>query len=108
MTSRLLLCLYLLLFSVTALADTGRATVRLDARSLFQVDAETQEAARERADTIERRLNRLLESPANISPVTIATEGERRVLNVAGRPVVEITPEDAAEHLTDIDQLAST
>ncbi|UAW96919.1 mechanosensitive ion channel family protein [Halopseudomonas nanhaiensis] len=109
MTKRVLLFCFVLLCSVhSALADTGRATVRLDARALFQVDGATQEAARERADAIEKRLNRILETPANISPVTIATEGERRILSVAGRPVVEISPEDATEHLTDIDQLAVT
>jgi small conductance mechanosensitive channel len=87
-------------------AQSNRATVRLDGRALFQVGAESPDKARDRADQIESRLNRVLETPAAIAPVQIEKHGDNRVLNVAERPLLTLTPDDARDNLTTSDALA--
>jgi small conductance mechanosensitive channel len=98
----------LLVFSTCpSWAQTSRATVRLDGRALFQVGSVSRDKARERADEIERRLNRLLETPAAIAPVTIEKNGDNRVLSIDGRPLLNVTPDDASENLSTIEALAA-
>ena len=87
-------------------AQSNRATVRLDGRALFQVEAESRDKARERADQIESRLNRVLETPAVIAPVQIEKRGDNRVLSVAARPLLTLTPDDGRDNLTTSDALA--
>lgn len=100
--SLLMMCLT----SLQVAADAGRATVRLDGRALFQVSGDSREEARERADEIERRFNRILESPAAVEPAIIAAEGENRVLITGTRFLLNVTPEDAADHGVTLDELA--
>jgi len=100
-----LLCL--LWMSAPLGAQNNRATVRLDGRALFQVGSDSRDKARERADQIETRLNRLLETPAAIAPVQIEKKGDNRVLSVAARPLLTLTPDDAHDNLTTIDALAA-
>lgn len=102
----LLSLLLLLLTSLQTLADTGRATVRLDGRALFQVSGETREDARERADEVERRFVRILESPAGATPATIEIEGDSRILMTGNRHLVTVTTDDAADHGVSVAELA--
>lgn len=98
---------FLLLTSIScAFADTGRATVRLDGRALFQVSGETTDEARARADEIERRFVRILETPAANAPATIEPEGDSQVLSIATRHLLTVTPEDAVDHGTTTAELA--
>lgn len=102
----LLTLMFMLLASLPVFADTGRATVRLDGRALFQVSGETREEARERADEVERRFVRILESPAGATPATIAVEGDTRVLMTGSRHLVTVTADDAADHGVSVAELA--
>ncbi len=98
---------FLLLTSITtAFADTGRATVRLDGRALFQVSGETTEEARARADEIERRFTRILETPAANAPADIQADGDSQVLSIATRHLLTVTPEDAVDHGSSAAELA--
>jgi small conductance mechanosensitive channel len=106
LASPLLSLLLLCCVSFAALADTGRATVRLDGRALFQVSGDSREEARERADEIERRFIRILESPAGASPASITVEGDVRVLATGTRFLLNVTPEDAADHGVSVAELA--
>lgn len=94
------------LWSFTSLAQTNRATVRLDGRPLLQVGGETRQEARGRANQIERRLVRLLETRAIPANVNIQAVGEIRQLTMAGLPITEVTPVDAAENGVPVDILA--
>ena len=103
-----LLCWVCLLGSGASVwAQVNRATVRLDGRALFQVGASTREKARERADEIELRLNRLLEAPATITPVQIKKSGDNRVLEIASRPLLTVSPDDARGNGASSDDLAA-
>lgn len=97
--------LALCLVSATS-AQTNRATVRLDGRPLLQVGGESRQEARARADQIERRLARLLETRAVTANVEIRVVGDTRELMIAGLPITEVTPADAAENGASIDALA--
>lgn len=104
--------LFLLFVSASVGAQSNRATVRLDGRALFQVGSgepveSRPDKARERADQIESRLNGLLESPTAIAPVQTQPSGVNRVLSVAARPVLILTPDDARDNLTTSDILAA-
>lgn len=88
-------------------AQSSRATVRLDGRALFQVSSDDRERARERAREIETRLERILETPAAIPPVQIESDGDKRLLSIAARPLLTITPDDARDHLLTTDALAA-
>lgn len=104
-------CLAALLFAwlaAPAWAQSSRATVRLDGRALFQVGGETRDKARARADQIEGRLGRLLESPASLAPVRIQPSGANRLLSAGGSPILSITPGDARDNGLEIDALAQS
>lgn len=100
-----LLCLVGL--AAPAEAQSSRATVRLDGRALFQVSSESRDQARERADQIEARLERILETPKAIPPVHIVREGDNRVFRIAARPLLTLTPDDARDNLVSADVLAA-
>jgi len=91
----------------TVFAQDETVTVRVDGRSLFRVGGAGNTTAENRAAQIERRLNSLLEKPEAIAPAQIESQGEERVVNVAGVTVVTITPTDAQENLTTADALAA-
>ncbi|MBL8259054.1 MAG: mechanosensitive ion channel family protein [Candidatus Competibacteraceae bacterium] len=101
------LTLLLAAFPDSSRAQTSRATVRLDGRALFQVSADNRDQARSRADEIERRLNRLLETPKLIEPVKIEQQGDARLLSVAGRPLAALLPDDASDNGITGDALAA-
>ena len=106
-SARLILALLLVLISMDPVAaQTNRATVRLDGRALFQVSADDRDQARERADAIERRLNRLLETPKIIAPVKIERSGDNRLLSISGRPLATLTPDDTNDNGATGDVLA--
>jgi len=101
-------CLWCLLWMSSPLdAQNNRATVRFDGRALFQVGAESRDKARERADQIETRLNRVLETPTAIAPVQVEKNGDNRVFSVAARAVLTLTPDDARDNLMTSDALAA-
>jgi len=102
-------CLLCLMWVSPPVAAQGnRATVRLDGRAVFQVTSDSDAAnARERANQIESRLNLLLQTPAAIAPVQIESNGGQRVLSVAARPLLTITPDDAHANSTTSDALAA-
>lgn len=100
------LLMFLLAFGLPAAAQSNGATVRLDAGALFQVGGENRDEARQRADQIERRLNRVLERSAPIPPVQIQPMGNNRALSIAGRPILTITTEDAQDHFSTPDIVA--
>jgi small conductance mechanosensitive channel len=86
-----------------------RVTVRVDGRALFRVGPLDELDSRQRADLIELRIANLLENPDAIAPARIEfsqTDPTRRVISVAGVPVVTVTETDAQDNLTDIDALA--
>lgn len=86
-------------------AQSTRATVRLDGRAVFEVSAETREAARQRADRIETRLNRVLQTPGALAPVQIAPSGANRALSIGGRSITILAPEDARDNDVSLDAL---
>lgn len=88
-------------------AQSSRATVRLDGRALFQVSSDDSERARERARAIETRLERILETPSAIPPVQIESDGDNRLLSIAARPLLTITPDDARDNMLTTDALAA-
>ena len=74
--------------------DGGRATIRLDGRALLRVSALDTLPARERADRVERALERLadLTGPARAS---IEIDGRNQpVVSIAGIPLITVTPGD--------------
>ena len=89
-----------------AAAQTSRAAVRIDGSRVLHVSAETREEARERADQIERRLNRLLNAPESLAPLQVTSSGEARLLSMAGLPILEVTHGDSADSGADPDKLA--
>jgi len=108
----LVLChsvILLLLVGGGAGAQDERVTIRLDGRALFRVGALDDMPAGERARQAERRLSRLLENPTAIAPARIerTAGGARRVVSVAGVPVVTVTEEDAQDNVTTVDALAT-
>jgi small-conductance mechanosensitive channel len=89
-----------------AQAQDDRATVRLDGRMLFQVGEAEGTTAPERARRIERRLQTLVDTPTAREPASVQVAGDRRVVSIAGVPIVTITPEDAQDNVTSPDALA--
>ena len=88
-------------------AQSERAMVRLDGRSVFRVTATDSLTARDRADQIERRLGSLAGAPGRLgAPVVERDAGGRHVITVSGIPVVTITANDAAESFVDPATLA--
>ncbi|MFP5349830.1 MAG: mechanosensitive ion channel family protein [Gammaproteobacteria bacterium] len=81
--------------------------MRLDGRALFQVSSDDSERARERARAIETRLERILETPSAIPPVQIESDGDNRLLSIAARPLLTITPDDARDNMLTTDALAA-
>lgn len=93
--------------SGTVQAQGNRAAVRLDGRTLLQVGGDSRDEARERADQIENRVRRLLETPAAIAPVQIEADGANRRFTIATRPLLVVTPDDARDNLMTIDALSA-
>jgi small-conductance mechanosensitive channel len=75
--------------------DDGRATVRLDGRSLFRVGAGQDTGAAVRARRIEARLAGLLQDAATIRPAEVRPHPEGLGVVVAGVPVAVVLPADA-------------
>lgn len=97
-------------FASPLAAQDGRATVRVDGRSLFRVGAADSSTAAERAARIERRVATLLETPRALAPAQVQPSGEGgadRVLTVAGVPVVTVSRGDAEDNLTTVDALSA-
>jgi small conductance mechanosensitive channel len=98
-----------LLTAVPALAQQlDRVTVRIDGRALFRVGPLDELDPRQRADQIEQRIANLLENPHAIAPAQIEisqSDPARRVISVAGVPIVTVTETDAQDNLTDVDAL---
>lgn len=92
-----------------ASAQDGRATVRFDGRGVLRVSGTPDRDASTRAREVERRLTSLLQHEGPLPPVQVqpSSDGANRVLSIVGVPVVTITPEDAQDHLTTQDALAS-
>ena len=86
--------LFVALFLAPLQAQSTRATVRLDGRAIFEVSAPTRAQARARADEIEARLARLLESNAPLSAVQIVPEGANLTLKVGTRRLTSVSPDD--------------
>lgn len=96
--------------SSAASPEGQRVAVRLDGEVLFRVLANDELDAASRAKRIERRLRALLDRPDAIAPAIVDTgpgSGERTI-RVSGATVVTVTPADAEEELTTVDQLAAS
>lgn len=90
------LLLGLLAGPATAQGD-GRATVRLDGRTLFRVGPGSDTDATARARRIEGRLAGLLQNPAGVRPAEIRPRENGLALVVAGVPLTVVLPTDAEE-----------
>jgi small-conductance mechanosensitive channel len=94
----------------TVVAQAEQVTVRLDGRAVFRVGAVKELDATARARQIERRMNRLLESPEAITAPQIKPTNVRqtdRVITIAGIPLVTVTETDAQDNLMTVDALAT-
>ena len=108
--SAVLFVLLASLGATPALAQEGRATVRVDGRPLFRVGAADSITAPDRAARIERRVMTLLETPRALAPSQVqpaGADGADRVITVVGVPVVTVSRTDAEDHLTTVDALAA-
>lgn len=103
------LCLALLLCGGPVMAqDDGRATVRLDGRTLFRVGAGEEDDAAARARRVEGRLAGLLGEGTELPRAAeIRPRGDGLALVVSGVPVVVALPTDAEEAGLPLDQLAA-
>jgi small-conductance mechanosensitive channel len=103
------LLLTVLVAATTAWAqDDGRATVRVDGRTVFRVGEAGGLDASGRARRIERRLNTLLETPEAVVPARVEGASDTaRIVTVAGVPVVTVTVADAEDNLVGMDALAA-
>lgn len=93
-----------------ASAQSDRATVRLDGRSLLRVGAIDSTTSAQRAARIERQLVRLIETRQAPSPSraeSAGPAGSDRLIAVAGIPVMTVTPADATDNATAIDALTT-
>lgn len=99
----------LLAWSTPALAQQGRATVRLDGRAILRLSGTPDRDADTRADDVERRLASVLQHEDTLPPVQIeqTANGAHRTLSLLGVPLVTVTPEDAQDHLTSADALSA-
>jgi small-conductance mechanosensitive channel len=101
-----LLCAIAQFWPAPVSAQLTTATVRLDGRALFRVSDGVEEDAGQRARVIERQLEAVLGSAQTFGPVAIEQADEQRVLTVAGRRIVTVTPTDAASRGLGVDVLA--
>lgn len=91
-------------------AQDGRATVRVDGRSVLRVGAADSGSAVERAARIERRVATLLENPRALAPAQVQPSGDggaERIVTVAGVPVVTVSLADAEDNVTTVDALSA-
>lgn len=104
----LLLALALgLLRPAAVVAQSDRATVRVDGRPVFRVGGADSSDAAERALRIENRLGILLENPRAIGPARVErTAGRDLAVSVSGVSVVTVTPADAEDNVTSLEDLA--
>jgi len=104
----MLLVLTALLPVTAAAQEDGRATVRLDGRSLFRVGPGEDDGAAERARRIEGRLAGLLAEPGLTRARTeIRPRGAGLALVISGVTIATVLPSDAEEAGTDVNILAA-
>lgn len=98
------------LWAPSVAAQDGRATIRVDGRSVFRVGAADTITARDRAARIERRLITLLGAPRALAPAQVEPSGADntdRTITISGVPVVTVSRADAEDNLTTVDALAA-
>lgn len=98
-----------LLASTPAAAQGSRVTVLLDGKPLFAVSELGDASARARARQIEERLSALLDAPSRDRTVRVVpAESPRgaRLITVAGRAIVVVTPDDAQDAGVPVEALA--
>lgn len=88
---------------------TGRAAVVVAGRTLFQLAGETQADAIRRAETVNRRLQLLIEREEAVEkfePTDVITQGGEPLVMVGSEPIVTVTSADVADNLVPAKQLA--
>jgi small conductance mechanosensitive channel len=75
-------------------------------RRLFDVGDLPGLPAAQRAAAINRRLDSFVRHPGQINDVKLNLRGSERVLTVAGREILTVTAQDAADNLTTVPELA--
>lgn len=93
-------------FTRSALAQHATATVRFEGQTLFRVWSATADAADDRAERIERRLELLVQQAGRSGRAVVRASGAERMIHVGPVLVATVTPLDAEESLTSIDVLA--
>jgi small-conductance mechanosensitive channel len=75
-------------------------------RTLFEIGGRPGQPASERAAAINRRIESFVRQPVRIAPVAIAHRNGEQILTVAGREILTVTAQDAADNLTSVPELA--
>ncbi len=92
------------------LAQENLGAVRLDGTMLFRVGSFAEQDGKTRARQIEKRLSAILEVQNNRPSVRFASDDKfpaNKLITVAGRPIVTVTPVDAEENGTTHQLLAA-
>ncbi len=89
------------------------APVKVNERMLFEVAGATKEAAEQRADRINRRLQRLIEQPGDVMRYTeentsISSTNDGYVIKLDNEDILTVTQADVDYYLTPAPELAQT
>ena len=88
-----------------------RAPVTINNRELFTLSGASEDEALRRAETVQKRVQRLIERDDEVerfSPSDIITEDGQPLITLGGEPVLTVTADDVAQTLVPPQELAMT
>jgi small conductance mechanosensitive channel len=94
--------------AVSSPGTAAPAPIMVGQRQLFSVGALPGETAAQRAASINRRIASFVSHPEQIAPIVVQIRGRERILAAAGRDLLTVTPQDAADNLTSVPELADS
>ena len=97
--------------AATEAVGIPRAPVTINNRELFTLSGASEDEALRRAETVEKRVQRLIERTDEVEkfePSDVITEDAQPLITLGGEPVLTVTEADVADALVPSQELAMT